>query len=334
MKTFVSICSLIFTGGIVTSNADYFALRHGLANSKQVFESTGVGRVVFLGGSITFMSGWREMVCVELEHRFPETKFDFINAGIPSTGSTPGAYRLVRDAFKNGRVDLIFEEAAVNDFYNGRSDREQIRGMEGIVRHARNINPNIDIILMYFVDPEKMREYNNDKIPKVIQNHERVAAHYNLPSINFALEITERINREEFSWENDFKDLHPSPFGHQLYFRTINRLFEVAWVDKPVAANGQIKAYYQPGKLDEFCYEAGMLLSPDNIEKVNGFKVDPHWQNTVGGGTRPGFVNVPMLVSENPGDSFELSFIGSAVGLFVIAGPDAGSIEYRINNGK
>jgi len=334
MKTFVSICSLIFTGGIVTSNADYFALRHGLANSKQIFESTGIGRVVFLGGSITFMSGWREMVCVELEHRFPETKFDFINAGIPSTGSTPGAYRLVRDAFKNGRVDLIFEEAAVNDFYNGRSDKEQIRGMEGIVRHARNINPNIDIILMYFVDPEKMREYNNDKIPKVIQNHERVAAHYNLPSINFALEITERINREEFSWENDFKDLHPSPFGHQLYFRTINRLFEVAWVDKPVAANGQIKAYYQPEKLDEFCYEAGMLLSPDNIEKVNGFKVDPHWQNTVGGGIRPGFVNVPMLVGDNPGDSFELSFIGSAVGLFVIAGPDAGSIEYRINNGK
>ena len=127
MKTFVSICSLIFTGGIVTSNADYFALRHGLANSKQIFESTGIGRVVFLGGSITFMSGWREMVCVELEHRFPETKFDFINAGIPSTGSTPGAYRLVRDAFKNGRVDLIFEEAAVNDFYNGRSEREQIR---------------------------------------------------------------------------------------------------------------------------------------------------------------------------------------------------------------
>ena len=62
--------------------------------------------------------------------------------------------------------------------------------------------------------------------------------------------------------------------------------------------------------------------------------MDPHWQNTVGGGIRPGFVNVPMLVGKNPGDSFELSFIGSAVGLFVIAGPDAGSIEYRINNSK
>ena len=48
MKAFMSICSLIFTGGVVTNNGDYFVLRHGLANSKQVFESTGTGRVVFL----------------------------------------------------------------------------------------------------------------------------------------------------------------------------------------------------------------------------------------------------------------------------------------------
>ena len=262
------------------------------------------------------------------------TKFDFINAGIPSTVSTPGAYLLARDVFKNGPVDLIFEEAAVNDFYNGRSDKEQIRGMEGIVRHAQNINPNIDIILMHFVDPEKIKEYNNGEIPAVIQNHERVAVHYNLPSINFALEVTERINREEFSWENDFKDLHPSPFGHQLYFRTITRLFEFAWVGKSIGENGRIKAYYQPEKLDDFCYDTGMLLSPDNVEKVNGFIMDPKWENTVGGATRPGFVNVPMLVGKNPGDSFELSFVGSAVGLFVIAGPDSGSVEYRIDNGK
>ena len=334
MKIFASMCAFIFTGGFVVSDTDYFALRRGLGNSKQVFESTGMGRVVFLGGSITFMSGWRDMVCAELERRFPETKFDFINAGIPSTGSTPGAYRLARDVFKNGPVDLIFEEAAVNDFYNGRSDKEQIRGMEGIVRHAQNINPNIDIILMHFVDPEKIKEYNNGEIPAVIQNHERVAVHYNLPSINFALEVTERINREEFSWENDFKDKHPSPFGHQLYFRTITRLFEFAWVGKSIGENGRIETYYQPEKLDDFCYDTGMLLSPDNVEKVNGFTMDPKWENTVGGATRPGFVNVPMLVGKNPGDSFEFSFVGSAVGLFVIAGPDSGSVEYRINNGK
>ena len=56
-----------------------------------------------------------------------------------------------------------------------------------------------------------------------------------------------------------------------------------------------------------------MLLSPDNVEKVNGFNIDSHWQNTVCGATRLGFVSAPMLVGESLGDSFELSFTGSAV---------------------
>ena len=312
---------------------DYFELRDGLSNSRLVFERTGKGRVVFLGGSITAMKGWRELVCSDLKKRFPNTEFDFINAGIPSTGSTPGSFRLVRDAFKNGKVDLLFEEAAVNDFYNGRSGKEQVRAMEGIVRHARKLNPNIDIILMYFVDPEKIKTYNEGKIPDVIQNHEKVAVHYRLPSINMALEVTERINHNEFTWENDFNDLHPAPFGHTLYSNAIARLFDEAWLSRP-AENSTITAHKDFEKLDEYCYDAATLVSPDRADELDGFRLDPKWINTVGGTTRPEFVDVPMLVAHNPGDSFALSFRGSAIGLFVAAGPDAGIIEYRIDDGS
>ena len=208
---------------------DYFQLRGGLENSRLKFVRTKKGRVAFLGGSITRMRGWRNMVCAELKRRFPNTKFDFVAAGIPSTGSTPGAFRLVRDVFKNGPVDILFEEAAVNDSSNGRSNTEQVRAMEGIVRHARRINPEIDVVMMHFVDPAKMKTYNMGKIPEVIKNHESVAVHYSIPSINLALEVTERINNKEFTWKDDFKNLHPSPFGQKLYFDTINRLFDSAW---------------------------------------------------------------------------------------------------------
>jgi len=95
--------------------ADWFTLRGTLDNCRLKFEREKRGRVVFMGGSITNMRGWREMVCAELQRRFPETEFDFVNAGIPSTGSTPGAFRLLRDVFGRGPVDLLFEEAAVND---------------------------------------------------------------------------------------------------------------------------------------------------------------------------------------------------------------------------
>ena len=40
-----------------------------------------------------------------------------------------------------------------------------------------------------------------------------------------------------------------------------------------------------------------------------------------------------MLVSNSPGSKLKLTFDGSAVGIAVAAGPDAGIIEYRIDKG-
>jgi hypothetical protein len=84
----------------MNESADYFELRDGLENSRLVFEQTLKGRVVFLGGSITNAEGWKELVSADLQRRFPETRFDFINAGIPSTGSTPGAALTRNDSHK------------------------------------------------------------------------------------------------------------------------------------------------------------------------------------------------------------------------------------------
>ena len=41
-----------------------------------------------------------------------------------------------------------------------------------------------------------------------------------------------------------------------------------------------------------------------------------------------------MLVGTEPGDQFSLDFEGRAVGLFLAAGPDAGTIEYSIDNSE
>src|SRR5690606_2946741 len=57
------------------------------------------------------------------------------------------------------------------------------------------------------------------------------------------------------------------------------------------------------------------------------------WKPTDGVGTRNRFVNVPMLVGEQYGDSFTLNFKGSAIGIAIISGPDAGTITYQLDNG-
>lgn len=315
---------------------DYFNLRAGLDRCRAKFEKEKTGRVAFLGGSITTTPGWRDMVCEDLMRRFPQTKFDFINAGIPSLGSTPGAFRFERDVLRNGPIDLLFEEAAVNDDTNGFSDVEQVRGMEGIVRRARLENPQVDIVLLHFVDPGKMELINKGQTPAVIRNHEAVAERYQTPSINLAKEVTERIHAGEFTWANDFKDLHPTPFGHELYAHSIRRLLATAFQAKtanPVPLE-------LPAPLDPSSYFHGQLVGvaqafTEQPELTShGWKLQQNWTPKDGKATRPGFVNVPVLEGDTVGSTFQYRFKGSAVGLFVAAGSDTGVVEYRIDGGE
>ena len=191
--------------------SNYHQIRSGLKNSHLKFERNKKGSVAFLGGSITYNPGWRDSICAYLIKRFPETQFEFIAAGIPSMGTTPAAFRLDRDILSHGKVDLLFEEAAVNDASNGRTSEEQIRGMEGIIRHLRKSNPEIDIVMMHFADPNKIATYTKGMEPEVISNHNKVAKHYGIPTINLAKEVTDRIRNSEFSWDTDF--VKPSSFS-------------------------------------------------------------------------------------------------------------------------
>ena len=314
---------------------DYYDLKGRLDNCRIRFEQSKQGRVAFLGGSITQNPGWRDKVMAYLRRRFPETQFDFISAGIASTGSTPGAFRMTTDVFAHGPVDLLFEEAAVNDATN-HPDRptEWLRGMEGIVRHARLLNPNLDIVLMEFVDPVKMTDYRAGRTPAVIAVHEKVADHYDVPFIDLAKEVTERIDAGEFTWEGDFRNLHPSPFGQELYYQTIRRMLTAAWRD-PLPTDLALRPNPIPQQpLDRFSYSAGHYESIQTAESLDRFDLKSAWKNTVGGGTRKGFVDVPMLVGEEPGAAFRFSFHGVGVGIFVAAGPDAGVIEYRVDDGE
>ncbi len=311
---------------------DYFALGGGLQNARIRFERDKEGRVAFLGGSITQMRGWRDLTYKSLQKRFPKTKFDFVQAGISSIDSTGDAFRLLRDVFGRGQVDLLFVEASVNDLHNQRNSKERIRAMEGIVHQARRKNPNIDIVFMCFVDRPFISAFTAGKTPGIVADHLKVADHYKFPSINLAKEVTERINAGEFKWEK-FRNCHPSPFGHGLYNRTIERLFDAA-CRKPLAADAKVVAYPMPAKpLDAKNYENARLVDLEKADLVEGWRLDPKWKPAIRSGTRPGFVGVPMLVAEKPGATLKFKFNGTAVGMFVVAGLDAGNVEFSIDGG-
>lgn len=314
-----------------TGEVNYFTLRDNLQNSRIKFQQGKTARVAFLGGSITNMNGWRIMVGESLQKRFPGTEFEFINAGISSTDSTLGPFRLDDTVFHNGPVDLLFVEYAVNDFHNNRDATARIRGMEGVIRGALTRNPNLDIIMMHFIDPQYMPMINTGTVPPVIASHEKVADYYDMTSLNLAQEVTERINNGEFTWKDDFRDLHPSPFGHRLYAASIDRLLDAAW-EKPSPPNAQIQPHKIPTKpMDPLSYYKGRFVDINEAQIINGWKIDPAW-TAKQGGTRPRFHNIPMLTTETPDAAIKLDFTGTAIGILVVAGYDVGILEYSIDN--
>lgn len=325
---FIGLSAVTFAQNLDAN--DFHMHRRSLKNSFLKFQMEKKGRVVFLGGSITHNPGWRDSVCVYLQQKFPETEFDFISAGIPSMGSTPGAFRFTRDVLAHGAVDLLFEEAAVNDDTNQRTPVEITRGMEGIVRHAFQSNPACDIVIMHFVDPGKMDDYRAGKVPEVIQLHEAVATHYNISTMNLAEEVTERIDAGEFDWEHDFKNLHPSPFGQNIYYQSMKIFLENEYGKH--YAGDDIEPVEMPLPIDPNCYDNGVLVNPNPPKTIKGWKMIENWQPADGKSTRANYVNVPMLEGNFPGEIIKFHFKGNAVGIAVAAGPDAGIIEYSIDN--
>ena len=311
---------------------DYFELRDGLANARRKFAVEKKGRIAFLGGSITAGGGWRDHTMAYFEETFPETEFEFIAAGIGSLGSVPHAFRLERDVLSKGPIDLLFVEAAVNDSSNIPDLPDQmLRGMEGVVRHAREVNPLTDIVHLHFAMPPHLDDLRAGRVPLSIVQHEKVAAAYGNPSLNLSREVTERIDAGQFTWEGDFKNLHPSPFGHRLYGDSIARMLDAAFAG-PVAGESQPHAV--PAPVDPKSYARGRFGELATARLGAGFVLDPAWKATDGKGTRAGFVNVPALVATEPGAELAFDFEGTGCGLFLAAGPDAGRIEYRIDEGE
>ena len=308
--------------------------RGSLANSRIQFERAQTGHVAFIGGSITEMNGYRPLVCKSLERRFPHTKFTFTDAGISSTCSTTGAFRLADHVLARGPVDLFFVEFAVNDDQDAHHTRtECIRAMEGIVRHTRRHNPRADIVFTYFVNPGMLKTLQAGGVPLPIAAHEAVAAHYAIPTIHLAQEVADRIAAGTLTWKQ-FGGTHPAPHGNALCASLIDELLTAAWQAPLPPDAGPTPHPTPPKPLDPLHYGRGRLIDPATAKAGAGWTLGvPSWK-TLKGACRRRFARVPLLCGERPGAELRLAFTGTAVGAYVLAGPDAGTVEARIDGGE
>ena len=327
-QRFVYLLLLLLPHGIF-ANETNAVLRGHLQHSRAVFEKGG-GTVAFMGGSITEMNGYRPMVCSDLQNRYQSTAFKFIDAGISSTCSTSGAFRFGEHVLAHGTPDLFFFEFAVNDDQDaGHARRECMRGVEGIIRQARAANPNMDIVMVYFVNPGMLEICRAGKLPLTIDAHDTVARHYEVSSIFLAREIAQGIEAEKYTWK-DFGGTHPKPFGNRIAADLIKDLLDRAWAD-----NAEPTAHSTPQALDESSYFDVQFLKPAALKVLPpDWKVHvPDWKS-LKGGKRQRFTDVPVLETTQAGAELTFEFAGRHVGAYLLAGPDAGTLEASVDDGK
>lgn len=301
-------------------------LRDGLPNSAAKFLRERTGHVAFLGGSITQMNGWSKLIEEDLCARFPETEFQFNNAGIGGTNSTFGVFRFDDDVLAKGSVDLLFIEFVVNDGSEYGLANQRMQAMEGIIRKARQANPATDILVLYLADEWKVQAYRENKEPLAITHHERIMAHYGLPVINLALEITRRLDAGNFAWSDFYRDsCHPLPLGDAQYAGCIKELLDAAWKDASLSC--QIIHHPLPAPLCEDHLAAAHLIGTKNAQ---GWTMVHGWlAEKVCNYSGP----VDVLTATTPGETLTLPFVGSMLAMNAIAGMDAGVLEISIDGG-
>jgi acetyl esterase/lipase/lysophospholipase L1-like esterase len=325
---FVSLGWLTGPSGLPVVDSDAVRLRGHLQQALRKFAEQREGRVVFLGGSITEMQGYRPLVEEWLKTAFPETRFTFVNAGIASTCSHTGAFRFQRDVVADGPVDLLFVEFAVNDDQDAQHDADGcVRGMEGIIRQLFAANPAAGAVMVHFVNPELLTAAQAGKPGLSVTQHERVARHYHVSSVDLPADLAAAIAAGTLSWEQ-WGGTHPGPAGNRHTANQVIRILEAA---KQSAIPEDETPLPEPLLASSF--DRGRFVDPATVTLMSGWqRAIPDWPS-IPGSKRDRFLHGPLFFSETPGAVLSFPFTGRAVGAYLVAGPDAGQLEFRIDDG-
>lgn len=303
-------------------------LRGGLPRLNKKLSSGESIVVAFLGGSITEGYGasdpdttsWRALIGNRLKEQFGEAKVTCINAGVGGTTSTLGAHRLREHVLHKGEIDLLFVEFSVND---GEDRGESIRGTEGIVRQCRRLSPHADICFLYTAADKNL----SAELPFNIAVHEEVASHYDLPSVNFAAGVYERIAAGQVRWEELAPDrVHPNDAGYALYAEYLQSSLEIA-LDQNAAHAARPASMDLPAPLDDRNYEHAAMRDFRQAAWQEDFTVKELQQEPLINWR----YNTEHLYTDNQEAALSFTASGRSAGLLLLCGPDTGIFEYSLD---
>jgi lysophospholipase L1-like esterase len=289
-------------------------------------------RIAYLGGSITQATdGWRERSVAKIAGLYPRNPVTHVNAGVGGTGSDLGAFRLAGDVLR-GRPDLVFVEFAVNDFNRDPVEVEQ--SAEGIVRQTRRTVPGADLCFVYTLHLASKPFVERGELSPVIAAMERVAGHYDIPSLHFgpAVWALEREGKLVFGGKPAGTEtgkllfsedgVHPLKEGHAVYAEVVARHFPDLLrsgrarrkLPRPLHANNWENAQTLP--------IAQSALSGDWV------RLTPGTDSLV----RKHAARMPVVWrSGGAGAALTVQFRGTRIGIYDLVGPPTGRILVQVD---
>lgn len=311
--------------------------RNGLPRLAAKLSSTSPSaseiRVAFLGGSITAAKGWRSGILAHLRAAYPKHHFIEIFAALPGTGSDFAAARLRYDVLRHA-PDLLFVEFAVND--TGRAPASIRRSMEGLVRQTRRHSPATELCFVYTLSHTGLPDLEAGRFPPPAAAMEEIAAHYGIPSHHFGVEVLRQIQAGALVFTGTAPGptvpvfapdkVHPGAAGHLLYAESLARQLPAFLAVARSAPSAELPAPLDPANWENarvvplsapgFDLAAWTLVPATDLRLS---AIPPDLRRETFTATRAGLV-------------LDLTFTGTAFGLYGIKGPDAGRFRVTVDD--
>ncbi len=311
------------------SDPNDFVVRKGLPNFFNKAKKKQPLVIGYIGGSITRgINLYRMQSAKFIQEMYPNTKMQFINAGISGTGTDLGACRIQEQVLQY-KPDLVFVEFAVNNAF--------AEGMEGIIRQIWKANPQTDICLLYTIYSGQTKTYASGKIPPNILGLEKLADYYQIPSVHMGLEASMLEKEDKLLWKapagtktdkiifsND--GTHPVEAGGNLYAQAIARSF------LKMQNYAENRKHELPKPLLADNWEEAKMLAPAVAQFSKGWtKFDP---NGLADFKQFAGWFPYVMKAEKPGEYFTFKFKGNMIGFFDIGGPEVGQLTLEIDGKK
>ncbi len=166
--------------------------------------------VATIGGSITegyssstFGNCYATIFYSWWESCFPDTKVNYINAGIGGTPSYLGVHR-VKQHVLDEDPDVVIVEFSVNDG----ADNFYKKSYDNLVRKIMMSQNEPAVILLFTTQEDGTNAQENDSL---------IGFKYRLPMISYGNAVLPSIENDEFAWSDISPDnVHPNDMGHAI----------------------------------------------------------------------------------------------------------------------